>query len=124
MNIRSAINGVLSFLTTQRQTGSSSTLANITKHAEVYILISDRDQAKLPMFKDVPEGTFITIADLVNGSRIHGLPKRPVVVDNYVLMKLLAASDSKIRGQENLIGEIRSIVEKHTMDENRGVYDI
>jgi len=102
MKALNLIDNILSFLFSQRQSGTTSLLKKIAKENDVWVLVADEVQKK--EFGDKA----VSIEDLK-----MGIPNKPILFDNYTIMKLTSLSQSeilnlleKVRRRDELIDDI------------------
>lgn len=92
-NIRETLTLFRLFFNSFRQSGTTGFLQRIAATSDVIILV-DGQKTKSHYFKNIKD--VYTINDIKNG-KLNGINKKPILVDNYVLIKLFKDLESELR---------------------------
>ena len=114
----SFFSNLLSFMQEQRRSGTSTLLKKIAKENDVWILVPTEKE------KDMFDGKGITFLDIEN-NKIKGQKPKPILVDNYTLIKLseqalLEFSElrNKINSRNTLIRNIKEEIKLFERENN------
>lgn len=105
MNIKKAWLDLFSFVTSLRRSGTTSLIKRVAAENDVWVLVPDM------LTKQEFGESGITLQDL---DKLHGHSQKPILVDNYTLIKLSELTmnefenlELKIKERNNLIRKIR-----------------
>ncbi len=101
--MRKLLKNMFRFLIEQRQSGTTTLLKTIAANNDVWVLVPDQQT------KGQFNGSAITLDELDRmGSKSH----KPILVDNYTMIKLCELVDVEIIGLDNAISERENLIEK------------
>lgn len=114
MKIGKILNNLLSFLLSNRQTGTTSFLEKIATENNVWVIVA-RHKEK-PKFN----GKALAIDEL---NHVRGLDRRPILIDNHTMLCILEDINSdynnlliKYDRNEKLIEEITKSIIRYNID--------
>jgi len=102
MDILNKLKSVYNFFKINRQSGTTTLLEKIYEKEDVYVLVGDEHQKNI--FKTSKDKKHIfTLQNLYDKQKVAFLSKKPILIDNYLMLKLL---DMSITDNEFLTSEL------------------
>ena len=91
MNILNKLKNVYDFFKKNRQSGTTTLLEKIYDKEDVYVLVSNERQ-KNNFKTNKNKKNIFTLENLYNNQKTIALSKKPILIDNYLMLKLLEMS--------------------------------
>ena len=94
MNVLNKLKNVYDFFTKNRQSGTTTLLEKIYEKEDVYVLVSD-EQQKDNFKTSKNKKNIFTLKNLYDKQKVAALSKKPILIDNYLMLRLLDISISE-----------------------------